>query len=191
MENHLGRVPRCRSSWIWLSLGGLFSLGLLLLLGASAMPVRAAEAVDPHVPAAPIVGSTGNDFKLPGTLPNGLTQPLVSASNCTGCHVSEITDNYVGSMMGNSARDPLFRAALQVANQDAGNGGELCIRCHVPNAWLNGRSTPTTGSAIIAADMQGVSCSVCHRLTAPYAINGEPARDAQSATSSRRARTPR
>ena len=150
----------------------------LLLATAGATVVRAAT----DLPHAPILNTTADDFVLPGTQPNGLTNPLAAATNCTTCHVTDITDTYIGSMMANSARDPLFRAALAVANQDAGSGGELCIRCHVPSAWLNGRSTPSDGSAFTAADMQGVTCSVCHRLVAPYAITGEASRDATERT---------
>src|SRR5690606_14543514 len=85
---------------------------------------------------------------------------------------------YAGSMMANSARDPLFRAALQVAEQDAQFSGEFCIRCHVPNAWLNGRSTPSDGRALQAADLQGVTCNACHRLVAPHTLENEATRNA-------------
>lgn len=143
-----------------------------------AAPASPAAPVAPAVPAAPIVNTTPLDFRLPGTLPNMLTDPLPSPENCAACHVSEITDNFAGTMMANAARDPLFRAALQVANADANGGGEICIRCHSPSAWLNGRATPTTGSAMIAEDLQGVACGTCHRLVSPYATSGEAPRDA-------------
>jgi hypothetical protein len=159
-------------------------LGFALLTLVAYAPVQAADpvqAASPHAAslhaASAIVPTTPEDFKLPGTLPNSLTEPLISASNCTACHVEKITTNWAGTMMANSARDPLFRAALQVANEDAAGGGELCIRCHVPNAWLNGRSTPTDGSAFVAQDMQGVTCTVCHRLVAGSAVDGESTRD--------------
>jgi hypothetical protein len=151
---------------------------LTWLMAAWSSPTAVSGVEQPDTPDAPIVETTPNDFKLPGTLPNGLNDSLVGAEYCTSCHVAEITDNYFGSMMGNSGRNPLFRAALAVANKDAAGGGELCIRCHAPSAWLNGRSTPTDGSAINAADLQGVACSVCHRLVSPRAIAGEPADDA-------------
>ena len=154
---------------------GVAMMAAILLAVISTATVHAAD----DAPQAAILDTTTqDDFALPGTQPNGLTNPLAASTNCAACHVAAITDTYIGSMMANSARDPLFRAALAVANQDAAFGGELCIRCHVPNAWLNGRSTPADGSAFIAADMQGVSCSVCHRVVAPYAIAGEAARDA-------------
>ncbi len=128
------------------------------------------------------INTTLQDFHLPGTQPNGLTTPLAESNQCKGCHVGHIVDNYAGSMMANAARDPLFRAALQVANKDAKVGGELCIRCHSPNAWLNGRATPSDGSAINAEDLQGVSCSTCHRLVPPTATAGEATGDAAERT---------
>ncbi|MCX6049365.1 MAG: multiheme c-type cytochrome, partial [Chloroflexi bacterium] len=132
----------------------------------------------PDAGQATPINTTLQDFHLPGTQPNGLTTPLAESNQCKGCHVSHIVDNYAGSMMANAARDPLFRAALQVANKDAKVGGELCIRCHSPTAWLNGRATPSDGRAINAEDLQGVSCSTCHRLVPPTVTAGEAAGDA-------------
>jgi len=45
--------------------------------------------------------------------------------------------------------------------------GDLCLRCHTPFGWLEGRSTPTDGSALTAKDRDGVSCHFCHRLVDP------------------------
>jgi hypothetical protein len=130
------------------------------------------------------ISTTLLDFQLPGTQPNGLTTGLVASSTCKGCHVDHIVNNFAGSMMANSARDPLFRAALQVANQDAQFGGDVCIRCHAPNAWLNNRSaladdpTSTDGRLINAEDLQGVACTLCHRLVPPTPMPGEASGDA-------------
>jgi hypothetical protein len=130
------------------------------------------------------INTTLLDFALPGTQPGGLADALVAPANCAGCHVNHIVDNFAGSMMGNSARDPLFRAALQVANRDAKFGGDVCLRCHTPNAWLNGRSsiagdpTSTDGRLINAEDLQGVACSTCHRLVPPTPTSGEATGDA-------------
>lgn len=151
--------------------------GVVEQVANSATPATANQT---HAP----INTTLLDFALPGTQPGGLLDPLIPPSNCGGCHVKHIIDNYAGSMMGNSARDPLFRAALQVANKDAKFGGDTCIRCHAPNAWLNGRSSSandpasTDGRLINAEDLQGVACSTCHRLVPPTATPGEAAGDA-------------
>lgn len=143
-------------------------------------------AVNPHVGSqvnAPINTSL-LDFKLPGTQPGGLTTALADSGTCTGCHVDHIRDNFNGSMMTNGVRDPLFRAALVIANKDANFGGDLCIRCHSPTAWLNNRSnipgdpTSTDGRLINAEDLHGITCTACHRMVPTTPLAGEAAGDA-------------
>ncbi len=107
---------------------------------------------------------------LPGTQPNELTEPLRPPSVCEPCHAGyadyDAHSTWEGTMMANAARDPLFHAALTVANQDVEGAGDLCIRCHSPRAWLFGRSEPSDGSAFEEEDFEGVQCDFCHRLTA-------------------------
>jgi len=114
-----------------------------------------------------------NDFFLPGTQPNELGIELHVPENCATCHGNynpQIEPMFVwaGTMMAQAARDPLFYACLAVANQDARASGDLCIRCHVPRAWLGGRSTPTNGSAFQQEDRSGVHCDLCHRMIDPF-----------------------
>jgi hypothetical protein len=118
------------------------------------------------------VPTTLEDFFLDGTQPETLNHPIVDATACATCHglydeVHEPWTNWTASMMGQAARDPLFHACLAIANQDAAFAGDLCIRCHTPGGWLAGNSTPTDGSALSGADMQGVSCNFCHRMVDP------------------------
>jgi len=84
-------------------------------------------------------------------------------------------------MMAQAARDPLFWAALDVANADAANAGEFCLRCHIPRGWLEGRSSQADGSAMLAnpGDMEGVQCITCHRSVDPTYSPENPARDLQ------------
>jgi hypothetical protein len=75
--------------------------------------------------------------------------------------------------MGHSARDPLFLSALTEAEKDAPGIGDLCLRCHAPEAWLEGRCAVTDGSAL-EDDDGGVTCSVCHRMDpSPWLRNGQ------------------
>ena len=121
------------------------------------------------------VPSTLQDFQLPGSQP-GQSGTLMSPAICDNCHSGygepevEPFHNWRGSMMGQAMRDPLFLACLTIANQDAPESGDLCLRCHTPKGWLEGRSTPTDGSALIAADREGVQCAFCHQLVAPAAL---------------------
>lgn len=129
------------------------------------------------------VPTTVLDFKMGGTQPGSLTQPLFSVVTCSNCHayydeVKEPFAPWAASMMGQSARDPIFHAALAIANQDAAFAGELCLRCHSPQGWLGGRSSDPTGGALIDTDFEGVSCSACHRMVDPeYEIGVSPLED--------------
>jgi hypothetical protein len=98
---------------------------------------------------------------------------FVKVEQCKMCHAK--TNNgpadplfsWQSGMMSQAARDPVFRAALAIANQDVQGVGEFCLRCHAPRAWLENRSTPADGSALNREDMHGVSCDVCHRFIDP------------------------
>lgn len=121
------------------------------------------------------VPTTLNDFFMPGS------QPLDSGTfddpdQCDNCHGgydnnAEPAFTWRGSMMAHAMRDPLFEASLVIANQDAIDGGDLCIRCHSPVGWLQGRSTPTDGTDLTAADREGVQCHFCHRMMDPLSTD--------------------
>ncbi|MEM7227701.1 MAG: multiheme c-type cytochrome [Planctomycetota bacterium] len=132
--------------------------------------------------------ATLEDFFHPGTQPDPTLSfdQILPSSNCRSCHGGydgespyEPWDAWTASMMGQSARDPIWKAAVAIANQDVANGGESCIRCHVPRAWLSGRSTPTDMSAFEEDDLDGVTCHVCHRIVDPIADPDNPIEDTQ------------
>jgi hypothetical protein len=130
-----------------------------------------------------LVPSTLNDTYQPGIQPSEMIDPIVDAGACYFCHANYDPDDapferWAGSMMANSMRDPIFHAALAIAEQDAANSGELCLRCHSPGGWLGGRSTPTDGSSLFGSDYQGVSCNFCHRMVDPFDDPANPAFDA-------------
>ena len=114
-------------------------------------------------------------FFGPGTQPNTdylEFKPLLSSTNCVYCH-SDFNadtapyDTWVVSLMGQSARDPVWHAALSIANQDATNGGESCIRCHAPRGWLNGKSEDGLIDDFDGDDYDGINCHFCHRAVNP------------------------
>lgn len=115
-----------------------------------------------------ILNTTLNNFIVPGTQPNALTDTIPDPATCNGCHTAPIFDSWRGSMMGQAARDPLMWAALTVAEKYVPNAGEYCLRCHSPKGWLEGRSHPTDGSALESVDLRaGVACEICHRMVDP------------------------
>ena len=72
-------------------------------------------------------------------------------------------DSWAATMMANAIRDPLYQAALSVANQDVLGIGQWCLRCHSPSSYVQGHGLPPDGSALDAVDRAGVSCEACHR----------------------------
>lgn len=122
-----------------------------------------------------------------GTQPGELTTPLASNGNCQVCHRSDTDPNmaassYRGTMMDLAGVDPIFLAALEVASNDAPAAAELCIKCHFPRAWLDGRTNGTAedGFGLLPDDLQGIQCDYCHRMavpppTSPSSITPPPA----------------
>lgn len=159
-----------------------------LALAMVLFPAAALVSGTVATPAAPLqqtqVPATLNDFFLPGTQPNSLNQPIFESSSCVVCHGNynadhEPQEQWAASMMGQAGRDPIFYATLAIANQDVDFGGESCLRCHAPGAWLDGRSTPTDGSSLdpLLGDLDGVSCHFCHRMVDPVPDAENPADD--------------
>ena len=122
--------------------------------------------------------TTLDDFFQPGTQPGMMIEPTLASEACQFCHgnYDAHTEPYFGwksSMMGQAWRDPIFLAAFSIANQDAAFAGDLCLRCHTPNGWVNERSVPTTGEDLLQEDFQGVTCSICHRMADPVYVPGQ------------------
>jgi hypothetical protein len=132
------------------------------------------------------------DYTPRGTQP-GLVHELQGSANCAGCHSNGPLEfhyphsSWEGSMMANSGRDPLFWAALDVANNDgAENGapgiGDYCLRCHAPKGWTEGRVRKDGDGGFVDGadgcllegdhdapddgqnDYQGIGCHFCHRV---------------------------
>jgi hypothetical protein len=118
--------------------------------------------------------------RMPGTQPpqeNNIT--LEAPTRCTNCHggfntAIEPAFNWKGSMMAQSARDPLFWACLTVSAQDSiwavgrPNATDICLRCHFPQGWVEGRSDPTNAASMTGDDFSGVHCDVCHHAYDPF-----------------------
>ena len=139
------------------------------------------------------------DFTPHGTQP-GLLWAMEEPEACASCHRGYSGNapqfmphsTWGGSMMANAMRDPLFFAALDVANKDYPGVGDFCLRCHTPPGWLNGRVVKAIGGGSSGPggasgcqlngdyndydtkgnDYSGVTCHFCHRMM-PTGPNGE------------------
>lgn len=129
------------------------------------------------------VPTTLRDMDMPGTQPlqgATLADPDNSCVNCHGNYDAAIEpwSTWRGSMMAQAMRDPLFLACLAVAEQDAPSVGDLCLRCHSPGGWQEGRSVDTSGGQLTAKDRQGIQCDFCHRVVdRQYVAGVSPAQD--------------
>ncbi len=157
-----------------LLLAGAAVLGLLLLnmQQVAADESTATDSVAGYSPHASDVSlplpTTSRDVFLPGTQPNTIQDLIPAPETCSTCHSTGIYSGWRGSMMAQAGRDPVFWAALEVANKDANGVGDYCLRCHVPKAWMEGRSHPADGTNLTDEDISaGVACEVCHRMVDP------------------------
>lgn len=119
----------------------LVGAGLLLVL----------EVIAATIAWTPLAVTSDPLVRMPGTQPNQVS--LEAPSRCMNCHANynsqvEQGFNWQGSMMAHAARDFLFWACLTVASQDSihalgrPNAADICVRCHFPQGWLEGRSDP-------------------------------------------------
>jgi len=161
-----------------------FAAGLSVTAVAVALSAPLSEA-GPGKPRSPLP-TTPADYFQTGTQPQAhnpdFFQPL-SVNQCVVCHGNYDPDvepwfGWTSSMLAQSARDPVFWAAVTIANQDAVGAGEYCIRCHAPNAFLSGRAADADNHNFDVEDFQGVSCTFCHRVVDPVFKEGtSPASD--------------
>ncbi len=159
-------MPRLPRSLYWLA-----PLGLALVVLAPRVVSHGGTTTD--------IGTKSRDFIQPGTQPDpvppGLTDPIYPGSDCAACHgffdpTTEPYEQWVGSQKAQAARNPMFWATLAIANQDAGNAGYWCMRCHIPIGFLGGRTTFVSDGSILDEsqhDFDGVNCNMCHRLVDP------------------------
>ncbi len=110
------------------------------------------------------------------TGPGELVNQLRTSSSCRNCHTfdnlpgDEVEPSYApitsygGSMMANAARDPVFWAGVALASQDDPEQTSLCIRCHAPKAFIEGRGESIALDELTDDDREGIVCELCHRM---------------------------
>lgn len=165
--------------------------GVLALVGSEVLGISGSRGGSTTGGGQVQIPTTPADFFQPGTQPDPtgtVLLPIHYSNNCLFCHgqylydekipsYAEPWDGWINSMKGQSARDPVWHAAVAVANQDAAGSGEFCIRCHVPRGWLAGRSTTGEISELEPWDFDGVNCHMCHRMVSPVLTPDSPMQD--------------
>ena len=163
-------APGTGYSWFVPSRPGINNRILVQAYDGAGNPGTDLSDADFTIVAAPAgyVPTTLRDIDMSGTQPHEGAILADPDASCATCHGNYDTANepwytWRGSMMSQAARDPFFFACLAVAEQDAPGVGDVCIRCHSPGGWEEGRSVDTSGDLLNVKDRHGVQCDFCHR----------------------------
>ena len=164
---------------------------LLIVFSTLFLFILLASFLNPHQYEASASFHTPQEieaFKLQFMNPIGPGEYFLTSAHCRGCHgydsaglanIDEnghsvnLFDHWQSTMMGNSARDPLWRAKvsheIQVNPPHAADLQDKCLDCHAPmgryNAFFHG--IPHYSLADLATDSlgaDGVSCTSCHTI---------------------------
>lgn len=172
--------------------GGPQFLFFIPILGAQGtLPVLPEAGTMPgDMPEMDPIGEIGFTNVYDPTFGLPVYTPFAGPFVCASCHnVPNVYQSYMGTMMANATRDPIFKGAFAVACDDLeylkaqavvpfGKEAvaDFCIRCHSPAAWQGGRSG-VKGDGVtspyemdifdetLSLDQEGVVCEVCHRAT--------------------------
>lgn len=158
---------------------------LIAVLAAAFAAVATVTSFSAPAPMMIGYATTIDDFAGPGTQPNSLNFTIAPSVSCSFCHGGYDTDIepytlWRGSLMAQSARDPMFWACLTVSEQEVPGVGASCLRCHTPGGYLEGAVTApggTDGSLLTDEHFDGVTCNFCHRMVDPVADPANPAAD--------------
>ena len=130
----------------------------------SCQKINTSSNVDPNFPSKQYVL---DEFGQIVTTEFSLSD-FESPQTCQQCHPNHYND-WSLSMHAYSMTDSIFFRGWNKAKSDFENTGErFCIQCHSPVAFLTGEdltdfSSPT---GIAESIVDGISCDVCHSITA-------------------------
>ncbi len=126
--------------------------------------------------------------EMMASLPTDTNSLFAGSGKCSGCHGKDpagvafvtnngedvnIADDWAGTMMANSAKDPLWRAKVAheilvnpTLTQDIEN---TCTKCHAPTghfeaAYHNQLPYSIDSMVVDSIALDGVNCSGCHQI---------------------------
>jgi Flp pilus assembly protein TadD/phosphoribosyl-ATP pyrophosphohydrolase len=145
----------------------LLFLALVLLLSSAGVASSAnpGERSIPPVPTEPFSPSnarTEDGHLIP-------VDQFFPAKRCAGCH----TDTHAAwseSLHRNAAREPFYRESVDILLRTRGiEFTRHCESCHTPVALFAGvltKASPKQTAPFTSLDDEGVTCTVCHSITA-------------------------
>lgn len=120
-------------------------------------------------------------------MPARATSDFQSAQECRACHESQYRE-WSSSMHALAMQSPVTdiqnRLVLALEAEQLRSGelskplvGDLCVRCHAPAAYIDADGYSEDYDTAIGArsrvSAEGVTCSVCHRVSASHACGSE------------------
>lgn len=102
-------------------------------------------------------------------------QQIADSNDCASCH-SNIADQWLSSSHRLAASDPAYVTNINLLESQLGiSATRYCEGCHAPIALLGGQLTPGGSHGGVAgtdANLEGISCLSCHRITGVVHDNG-------------------
>src|SRR5256885_8836479 len=96
-------------------------------------------------------------------------EQFFSAKRCAGCH-HDTHAAWSESLHRNAAREPFYRESVDILLRTRGiEFTRHCESCHTPVALFSGALTnnsPRQQAPFTSLDDEGVTCTVCHSITA-------------------------
>lgn len=91
-----------------------------------------------------------------------------SAKECKACHPKQYQE-WSRSMHAYAEHSPVFEAFnLTLIERTGGTIGTFCTRCHTPLGTALGENGSRRNVHRSRLSMEGVTCTVCHRINRPY-----------------------
>ncbi len=96
-------------------------------------------------------------------------EQFFSAKRCAGCH-HDTHAAWSESLHRNAAREPFYRESVDILLRTRGiEFTRHCESCHTPVALFSGaltKNSPRQQAPFTSLDDEGVTCTVCHSITA-------------------------
>jgi hypothetical protein len=137
-----------------------------LTLGIGLLAAAIAQSAAPKSPAQPPTGPFGLSMIRTADQAHADLDLFQATETCGVCHPRQL-EELTGSMHLASHTDPLYHALAELARKEAGaKVYAFCSGCHSPAGVLTGLIPATPDAQLPAEAKAGVTCDVCHQISA-------------------------